>query len=64
MLDDEAKELFLLAYGRGQIPFGKDLPSCLKKVERIVQKVDARRQKKSAEKCLKEGTLFTKSDPV
>ena len=61
MLDDEAKGLFLLAYGRGQIPFGKDLPSCLKKVERIVQKVDARRQKKSSEKCLKEGTLFTKS---
>jgi tRNA A-37 threonylcarbamoyl transferase component Bud32 len=61
MLNDEAKELFLLAYGRGQIPFGKDLPSCLKKVERIVQKVEARRQKKSAAKCLKEGTLFTKS---
>ncbi len=61
MLDDEAKELFLLTYGRGQIPFGKDLPSCLKEVERIVQKVEVRRQKKSAEKCLKEGTLFTKS---
>ena len=51
----------MLVYGRGQIPFGKDLPSCLKKVERIVQKVDARCKKKSAEKSLKEGTLFTKS---
>jgi len=61
MLDDEAKELFLLAYGRGQIPFAKDLNSSLKKVQRIVQKVDARRQKRSAKKCLKEVTLFTKS---
>lgn len=61
MLDNEAKELFLLAYGRGQIPFGRDLHSSLKEVERIVQKVDALRQKRSAKKCLKEVTLFTKS---
>ena len=61
MLDDEAKELFLLAYGRGKVPFGKDFPGCLKKVERLVQKIDASRQKKTAAKCLKEGTLFTKS---
>ena len=61
MLDDEAKELFLIAYGRGQIPFARDLHSSLKKVERIVQKVNALRQKRSAKKCLKEVTLFTKS---
>lgn len=61
MLDDETKELFLLTYGRGQIPFGRDLHSSLKEVERIVQKVHTRRKKKSAKKCLKEVTLFTKS---
>ncbi len=61
MLDDEAKESFLLAYGRGHFPFGKDLKSSLKKVQKIVQKVGARRQKRSANKCLKEVTLFTKS---
>ena len=59
LLDDEAKKLFLLAYGQGQVPFGGNLDSCLRQVEMMVQKIVKRRHKKLTKKCLKECTLFT-----
>jgi tRNA A-37 threonylcarbamoyl transferase component Bud32 len=59
MLDHEAQKLFLLTYGRGQAPFGRDLDNCLKRVEGMIQKMVKRRQKSRAKRCLKESTLFT-----
>jgi tRNA A-37 threonylcarbamoyl transferase component Bud32 len=59
MLDHEAKTLFLITYGRGQAPFGKDPESCLNRVERMIQKMVKDRQKSRAKRCLKESTLFT-----
>jgi tRNA A-37 threonylcarbamoyl transferase component Bud32 len=59
MLDHEAQKLFLLTYGGGQAPFGRDLDNCLKRVEGMIQKMVKRRQKSRAKRCLKESTLFT-----
>ena len=59
MLNHEAQKLFLLTYGRGQAPFGRDLDNCLKRVEGMIQKMVKRRQKSRAKRCLKESTLFT-----
>ncbi|NIO06265.1 MAG: hypothetical protein GTN74_17165 [Proteobacteria bacterium] len=59
MLDQEAKRLFLLTYGRGQSPFGGSLESCLTRLDGMVQKMVKRREKSRAKRCLKESTLFT-----
>jgi len=59
MLDHGAKNLFLLTYGQGRASFGRDLDRCLKRTERMVQKMVKRRQKSRAKRCLKESTLFT-----
>lgn len=58
MLDQEAKELFLLGYGQGQAPLGRNLESCLMRVEGMVQKMVKRHRKSRAKRCLKESTLF------
>jgi serine/threonine protein kinase len=59
MLDNEAKKLFLLTYGQGRALSGRNLDGCLGRMERMVQKIVKRRQKRRARKCLKESTLFT-----
>ncbi len=59
MLDPEAKRLFILAYGRGEAPFGRNLEHCLTRLDGMVQKMVKRRQKSRAKRCLKESTLFT-----
>ncbi len=59
MLDNEAKKSFLLAYGQGWTFSGRNLDGYLGKMERMVQKIVKRRQKRRAKKCLKESTLFT-----
>lgn len=59
MLDQEAKRLFLLTYGRGKVPFGENLESCVTRLDGMVQKMVKRREKSRAKRCLKESTLFT-----
>ena len=59
MLDDGARRLFLLTYGRGEAPFGMKLDICLVKVGAMVQKMVKRRRKSRAKRCLKESSLFT-----
>lgn len=59
MLDHKAKELFLVTYGQGQAPSGRNLDGCLRRVEGMVQKMAKRHQKSRAKRCLKESTSFT-----
>ncbi len=59
MLDHDGRKVFVRTYGRGQARFDRNLGSCLRRVEGMVQKMIKRRQKSRAKRCLKESTLFT-----